>query len=93
MLLFNLQAPPHNDLRTPPAEWTPLLAAGNFTSGGCLYIHDIKLRLRYLPGDLIFIRGHSLKHSVEKWDGGQRISVVYFTHESMWKYFERRLIL
>jgi hypothetical protein len=24
---------------------------------------------------------------VEVWEGGQRISVVYFTHESLWRDF------
>ena len=93
MILFNSQAPPHVDSRNPPAEWTPLLAGGNFTSGGCLFIHNIKLRLRYLPGDLIFIRGWALTHSVEQWEGGQRISIVYFTHESVWQHFKCRLTL
>jgi hypothetical protein len=88
MILFNLLAPPHQDFRNPPAEWTPLHAAGNFTGGRSLFIHDLNLCLRYLPGDLIFIRGHALTHSVEPWIGGQRISAVYFTHESVWKYFK-----
>src|ERR1700753_2319191 len=92
-ILFNSQTPPHRDTRNPPAEWTPLHAAGNFTKGGSLYIHDLKLRVRYLPGDLIFFRGRLLLHSVEPWDGGQRISAAYFTHESMWRHFNQRLSL
>lgn len=91
MILFNLQAPPHLDKRNPPAEWTPLHAAGSFVAGGSLFLHDLNLRLRYLPGDLIFIRGRLLEHSVEPWQGGQRISAVYFTHEDMWKYYKLRL--
>ena len=91
VILFNRQTPPHRDTLNPPAEWTPLHAAGSFTGGGSLYIHDLNLRLRYLPGDLIFLRGRLLRHSVEPWEGGQRISAAYFSHESFWRYFKRRL--
>lgn len=45
MVLFNLVTPPHQDTQNPPGEWTPLHAAGDFTEGGCLYIHELKLRL------------------------------------------------
>jgi len=93
VILFNRQTPWHRDTRNPPAEWTPLHAAGNFTRGGSLYIHDLKLRLRYLPGDLIFLRGRLLSHSVEPWEGGQRISAAYFSHESFWRYFKYRLLV
>ena len=91
VILFNRQTPPHRDTLNPPAEWTPLQAAGSFTDGGSLYIHDLNLRLRYLPGDLIFLRGCLLKHSVEPWEGDQRISAAYFSHESFWRYFGQRL--
>ena len=91
VILFNRQTPCHRDMLNPPAEWTPLHAAGSFTQGGSLYIDELKLRLRYLPGDLIFLRGRLLSHSVEPWEGGQRISAAYFTHESFWRYFNLRL--
>lgn len=71
VILFNRQTPRHRDIRNPPAEWTPLHAAGGFTEGGSLFIHELNLRLRYLPGDLIFLRGSLLSHSVEPWSGGQ----------------------
>ena len=93
MILFNSRTPRHRDNQCSPAEWTPLHAAGTFTGGGCLYAHDLKLRIRYLPGDLIFLKGYSLSHSVEQWTGGQRISAVYFTHHSVWKYFDCVLTL
>lgn len=93
VILFNRQTPCHRDTRNPPAEWTPLHAAGCFTKGGSLFIHELNLRLRYLPGDLILLRGCLLSHSVEPWSGGQRISTAYFSHESFWRYFGQRLTL
>ena len=83
VILFNSQTP-HKDNRNPPAEWTPIHAGGDFTEGGGLFIEELNLRIRYLPGDLIFIRGRLLTHGVAQWEGGQRISAVYFTHESLW---------
>ena len=40
VILFNRQTPCHQDTRNPPAEWTPLHAAGSFTQGGSLFIHE-----------------------------------------------------
>jgi hypothetical protein len=91
VILFNSQTPRHQDSRNPPAEWTPLHAAGDFTEGGSLFMEDLNLRIRYLPGDLIFIRGRLLTHEVEQWEGGQRISAAYFTHESLWTQLGLRL--
>lgn len=93
VILFNCQTPRHRDIRNPPAKWTPLHAAGGFTEGGSLFIHELNLRLWYLLGDLIFLRGSLLSHSVEPWSGGQRISAAYFSHELFWKYFNQRLSL
>lgn len=90
-ILFNSQTPPHRDRKIPPAEWTALHAGGKFNKGGCLFIRELNLRIRYLPGDLIFFRGWFLTHEVEIWEGGQRISAAYFTHESLWKHLGLRL--
>ena len=91
VILFNSRTPPHQDNSSPPAEWTPLHAGGDFSQGGTLFINDLNLRIRYLPGDLIFFRGRLLSHEVEPWEGGQRISAAYFTHDSLWKQLGLRL--
>ncbi len=85
-LIFNRETPMHNDNLDCPTGWQFLLSAGNFTSGGSLYLPHLNLRLRLLPGDLIALRGRVLSHEVEPWIGGQRISMVNFTHESIWDY-------
>ena len=93
VFLFNRETPCHRDTRNPPGEWSPLHAGGDFTEGGSLFVEELKLRLRYLPGDLIYIRGREVSHLVEPWSGGQRVSVVYFTHKTLWEYFKLRLFL
>ncbi|KAJ6562938.1 hypothetical protein B0H10DRAFT_2239742 [Mycena sp. CBHHK59/15] len=39
------------------------------------------LRMRYEAGDLILLRGRALKHEIEEFTDGQRISVAHFTHQ------------
>jgi hypothetical protein len=43
--------------------------------------------LSYTSGTLILLRGHILPHEVELWVGGQRVSIVHFTHQSLWDEF------
>lgn len=87
-LIFNRQTPEHTDDRDLLVGWQVLIAGGHFTQGGSLYIPALRLRLRLLPGDMVAIRGRILAHEIEPWIGGQRISLVNFTHESVWKYVE-----
>jgi hypothetical protein len=37
------------------------------TPGGDLYIPRLKLRIRYLPGDMVVLRGRILPHEVRAW--------------------------
>lgn len=83
-IMFNRQTPKHGDTADPKESWVFLLALGSFSSGGDFYIPALKLRLRYLPGDGIWLRGSALEHEVEAWEGGQRIAIVHFTHQSLW---------
>jgi hypothetical protein len=59
---------------------------------GKSYIKFIQLLiiLLYIIGTLIFLRGHILPHEVEGWNGGQRISIVHFTHQSLWDQFNMK---
>lgn len=62
-----------------------MITFGNFTEGGECYIKRLKLRIRYLPGDAIIIRGRILAHEVEEWGPGQRVSIAHFTHTALWE--------
>ena len=54
---------------------------------GDIYILLIHLLFIYVLGTLIFLRGHILPHEVEAWEGGQRVCVAHFTHQSLWDQF------
>lgn len=84
-IMYNRKTPPHVDRLDPPRSWATMITFGNFTEGGDCYIDRLKLRIRYLPGDAIIIRGRILQHEVEEWGPGQRISIAHFTHSALWK--------
>jgi hypothetical protein len=86
-IMYNRQTPLHLDLQDPFTAWAVLVVLGKFDKGGCMYIPRLKLRIRFLPGDLIIIRGRILPHEIEAWSGGQRISIAHFTHKSLWDVF------
>lgn len=83
-VIFNRQTPNHVDKKDPKLGWNPLTTAGDYT-GGCLRIRRLKLRMWYGPGCCVFLRGAILPHEVEEFEGGQRISIAHFCHESLWK--------
>lgn len=84
-IMFNRKTPSHTDRLDPLRAWATMITFGNFTEGGECYIERLRLRIRYLPGDAIIIRGRILAHEVEEWGPGQRISIAHFTHSSLWE--------
>lgn len=85
-LLFNRRSGVHTDQQDPILGYAGLFAAGDFTKGGFLVFPELgPLRLRLLPGDFALARGRVLKHSVEDWEGGQRIGIPHFTHTALWR--------
>lgn len=84
-IMFNRKTPEHKDRLDPLRAWATMITFGNFTEGGECYIKRLRLRVRYLPGDAIVIRGRILAHEVEDWGPGQRISIAHFTHTSLWE--------
>jgi len=83
-IMYNRKTPSHTDRLDPFRAWATMITFGNFTEGGECYIDRLRLRIRYLPGDAIIIRGRILPHEVEEWGPGQRISIAHFTHTSLW---------
>ena len=84
-IMFNRKTPSHTDRLDPFHAWATMITFGNFSEGGECYIKRLKLRIRYLPGDAIVIRGRILAHEVEEWGFGQRISIAHFTHTALWE--------
>jgi hypothetical protein len=83
-VLWNVRSGEHTDRQDPPFGWAILCAFGDY-KGGYVYLRNLGLRIRLEPGDIVFIRGRVLRHKIEEWSGGQRISIPHFTHTSIWK--------
>lgn len=83
-ILFNIQKEVHIDRQDPPLSWVADLALGRHT-GGHLVLPQLGLHIRLEPGDMIMLRGRIIRHGVEDWEGGQRISMPHFTHSSTWR--------
>ena len=81
--IYNRQTPNHTDKREPLVGWNPLFVTGQFT-GGRLRVRRLGLRMWFGPGACIWVRGRILAHEVEPFDGGQRISVASFMHQSVY---------
>lgn len=86
-ILLNVRNKLHTDRFDPPRGWAVIYCAGSH-SGGYMSLPHLGLRLRMLPGDMALIRGRVLKHAVEDWSGGQRISIPHYTHSSAWRIME-----
>ena len=57
---------------------------GDF-SGGYLALPDLRVKLDFKPGDIIFFRSRLLEHFITDFEG-ERSNMVFFTHENVLKY-------
>src|SRR5579875_1962105 len=83
-IMWNRLTPDHKDIRDPLVAWACLVVLGRIKTGW-LFFRQLNLRVRYQPGDMVWLRGAILDHEVELWEGEQRICIAHFTHKS---YFE-----
>jgi hypothetical protein len=89
-VIINRRSGNHKDRSDHPKSWALMTTLGSF-QGGDLYFKKLGLHIQFGPGDFIALKGRQLDHEVEVWQGGLRISLVYFTHESLWRYMGREL--
>ncbi|PVH80933.1 hypothetical protein DL98DRAFT_654382 [Cadophora sp. DSE1049] len=61
--------------------WVGMTCTGAFT-GGELCLPDLNLKLRFLPGDVIFFRSCALQHFINT-TTGERSSLVFFSHSGV----------
>ena len=72
-VIYNRRSGKHKDQFNTPHTWTPMLVLGWF-KGGEIIMDDLKLKVRYQPGDFLAIKGKEVLHSVAEWSGKLRIS-------------------
>lgn len=81
--LFNRESGVHRDSQDPPLGYAILVALGDSRGARITFPH-LGLSVRMDPGDIVAIRGRVVPHKVVGPWTGQRISVPYFTHSSLW---------
>lgn len=81
-VIMNRQSGEHLDKNGVRRAWDILVAAGDFR-GGALFLKDLNTRIEFLPGTLIAFDGTAQRHEVEPFGGAQRISHVFFIHQSV----------
>jgi hypothetical protein len=78
----------HRDTRGPRGELNPMVCLSG-SEDAWLVLEDIKECLYFGPGTILFIRGGEMKHAIlsGRWQtqDGVRISIVHFTHRSVWE--------
>jgi len=85
-ILFNKESEEHVDQNDPQYGWAVLVALGEF-EGGDFMASQLGIKARFLPGDMILVRGRVVKHKIGPFMG-QRISLPHFTHSNIWKAFD-----
>jgi hypothetical protein len=83
-VIYNRQTPNHVDRKDPKLAWNPLTTAGKDYTGGMLRIRRLGLRMWFGGGACVFLRGAILHHEIEPFGDGQRTSIAYFCHKSLW---------
>ncbi|KAE9387547.1 hypothetical protein BT96DRAFT_837465, partial [Gymnopus androsaceus JB14] len=86
-IMFNRTTPAHRDHRDPPKAWACLVALGWITAG-TLYFPCLNLRVHYLPGDVVWLRGYMLEHDSLRSFPHLHLCIAHFTHQSLYDCFE-----
>ncbi|KAF9015986.1 hypothetical protein BDZ89DRAFT_1141795 [Hymenopellis radicata] len=84
---FNRTTPNHVDRLDPLKGWAIIVVLGRVRVG-TLFFPRLNLRVRYVSGVGVALRGRLLKHEVEVWEGEQRISIAHFTHIDLWNLYK-----
>ena len=72
----------HCDLGAALMDYDLLFSSGPHDQ--CMLdVHDLGLRLLYLPGTAVAIAGKVLRHGVKTWDGGERICQAWFMKDAV----------
>lgn len=81
-VLMNKRSGEHLDASGVRKGWDVIVASGDFT-GGDLYLKDMNIRTTLAPGDVVLFDGTAQRHSIMPFEGPQRMSHVFFVHQSV----------
>lgn len=81
-ILMNKQSGEHLDISGVRHGVDVIVVTGEF-GGGQLYLKDLNVLLDLEPGDLVIFDGTVQRHRILSFDGPQRVSHVFFAHQSV----------
>lgn len=74
----------HADSKNPLYGIEALVVLGDFCKGGYFIIPELGLKLRALPGTIIFFRANAFEHGVLPWEKGKcRLSVAHYVSQAV----------
>jgi len=83
-----VQTEPHRDVKESKFGYSCIVTAGDYT-GGALICYELKLIIELPPGSCFFFPDALITHSNEN-TTGERSSIVAFTQENMFDYWQRK---
>ncbi|KAJ3142107.1 hypothetical protein HDU90_004380 [Geranomyces variabilis] len=84
VIVINEFVTKHHDIRDKPDGWCAIVCLGDF-QGGKFCLPQLKTRIPFVPGDILFIRSCALEHMGQKWTGDYRYSVVFKMPDLLFK--------
>ncbi len=83
-IIVNRRSGTHRDSTDAKDSWAVMFPLGIF-SGGDIEFPKLGLTSRYRSGDVVLLRAREVEHAVKEWSGLVRVTLVYFSKESVWK--------
>ncbi|KAJ3156373.1 hypothetical protein HDU89_004155 [Geranomyces variabilis] len=83
VIVINEFVTKHRDLKDKPDGWCAIVCLGDF-QGSKFCLPQLKTRIPFVPGDILFIRSCALEHMGQKWTGDHRYSVVFKMPNLAW---------
>ncbi|EJD34089.1 hypothetical protein AURDEDRAFT_76478 [Auricularia subglabra TFB-10046 SS5] len=78
-IIYNRATAVHTDARDKKMGWNVIITEGEYVRG---VFRALGYDIQYPPGTLVIIRGAAVPHSAD-FDGGFRVCMAHFSHESV----------
>jgi len=85
-LIVNRESGAHTDKRDALDSWAVMFSVGRFCDGD-LHFPQYDIASRFSCGDAIVLRARDVEHGVQQWSGSLRVTIVYYSDDSVWKEF------
>ena len=84
-IILNRQSGNHRDATDAQDSWAVMFVFGQFEGGEVdLAYEGNKYSCRFSNGDAIVLRAGEVEHRIRQWQGSLRVTIVYYSKESVW---------